>query len=198
MKNCTTCERLGRDCPKKLLLLPLDELIDWLQHLMTKYKITHEAMARLSGVPKGTVDRVIAKQSADCRYSTMHAMVRGLFNALGMSSSCADEDAAAVSRPDEAMQLRHALNASERDCQTLRERVEEFTSRHDFMRSQIAAKDAQIGEQGKTIQSQRRTIVLLVCVVIAMLLLIIGALVVDRLNPDVGYLWRSAASSIQQ
>jgi hypothetical protein len=189
MKNCTTCERLGKDCPKKLLLLPLDELIDWLQHLMGKHKITHETMARISGVPKGTIDRVMAKQSADCRYSTMHAMVRGLFGALGLSSDCAGEDAAAVARPDEVMQLRHDLDTSERERQALRERVEEFTARHDFMRSQIAAKDAQITEQGRTIQSQRRTIVLLVCVVIALLLLIISALVIDKTTPGVGFIW---------
>lgn len=202
-KKCTTCERLGRDCPKKLLLLPLEEMIDWLHYLMAQHKITHETMARISGVPKGTIDRVMAKQSADCRYSTMHAMVCGLFAHLGMSTACADDSNAANSAHTEELErrveeLQHALDDSERERQALQARVADFDEQRAFMRDQIAKKDARIDALSNIIRSNRAVIKVLSVLLCIAVLVIIGALVVDRLNPDLGYIWRSAASSISQ
>lgn len=201
--NCTTCERLGRDCPKKLLLLPLDELIDWLQHLMAQNKITHETMARISGVPKGTIDRIMAKQSADCRYSTMHALVCGLFDHLGMSATCANDIADTGAAHAEELErriadLQLALDASEKERQALQDRAADFDERRAFLREQIAKKDARIDALTNAVKGNRKVIKSLAILLCVAAIVIIGALVVDRLNPDVGYIWRAAASSIQQ
>ena len=150
MKNrCTNCDHFGRDCPKMLMLLPLDDLLDWCQHVMTANKITHEMLARLANTPKGTIDRVMARQSTDCRYSTIHAIVCALFEFLGISSACLNDVAAeAVVQTNDLqaqnVELRKALADAEKDVQGLRARVE------DLVDSRTVLKD--------TISSQRRAL----------------------------------------
>lgn len=148
-KECSNCDHFGRDCPKALMLLPLDDLLDWCQHVMTKNKITHEMLARMSKIPKGTVDRVMARQSPDCRYSTIHAIVCALFEFLGISTACLNDVAAeAVVKTDDLQaqntELRKALADAEKDVQTLRTRVEDITENRAMLKD--------------TISSQRRTI----------------------------------------
>lgn len=182
MKNkCSSCDHFGRDCPKVIMLLPLDDVLDWCQHVMTKNKITHDMLARLSKVPKGTVDRVMARQSPDCRYSTLHAIVCALFEFLGISTACLDDLAAeAVVKTDDLQaqntELRKALADAEKDVQTLRARVD------DFVESRAVLKD--------TISSQRRAIRVLAVLLGLAGVVIIGALVMDKLHPALGFIWR--------
>lgn len=172
MKNkCSSCDHFGRDCPKVIMLLPLDDLLDWCQHVMTKNKITHEMLARLSNTPKGTVDRVMARQSTDCRYSTIHAIVCALFEFLGISTACLNDVAAeAVVKTDDLQaqntELRKALADAEKDVQTLRTRVEDITENRAMLKD--------------TISSQRRTIQVL-AVLLGLSVLVILAL---------GFIWR--------
>lgn len=194
-KDCANCEHLGRDCPKKLMLLPLDELIDWCLHIMKQYRITHEGLAKLSGVPKGTIDRVLAKQSADCKYSTIHTIVCTLFECMGVSSVCLDDvTAEEVVRTDAlAMQnaeLQAALDSSEKERRALQSRVEDFVESRSLMKEQIVKKDASIDSLTTTINDQRRAIKFLAALLGGALLVIIAALLADKLNPNMGFFWR--------
>lgn len=172
MKNkCSSCDHFGRDCPKVIMLLPLDDLLDWCQHVMTKNKITHEMLARLAKTPKGTIDRIMARQSTDCRYSTIHAIVCALFEFLGISTACLNDVAAeAVVKTDDLQaqntELRKALTDAEKDVQTLRTRVEDITENRAMLKD--------------TISSQRRTIQVMA------VLLGLSVLVILTL----GFIWR--------
>lgn len=145
MKNeCSNCDHFGRDCPKALMLLPLDDLLDWCQHVMTKNKITHELLARMSNTPKGTVDRVMARQSTDCRYSTIHAIVCALFGFLGISTACLNDVAAeAVVKTDDLQaqntELRKALADAEKDVQALRSRVDDLVDSRGVLKDTISS-----------------------------------------------------------
>lgn len=194
-KDCKNCEHLGRDCPKKLMLLPLDELIDWCQYIMAKHKITHDLLARLSNTPKGTIDRVMAKHSADCRYSTIHAIVCALFEYLGISSVCLDEVAAeaaaqAYDISQKNDELQRALADSEKERQTLQARIEDLVENRDLMKRQIVKKDTQIDALDSTVRDQRRVIKTLAVLLSISVVTIIMALLVDKLNPNMGFFWR--------
>ena len=196
MVSCKNCERLGRDCPKKLILLPLDELIDWCVYIMTKHKITHEHLASISNTPKGTIDRIISKQSADCRYSTIHAIVCALLEYLGIPTICLDEVAAEVAaKADDIRQqnaeLQRALADSEKERQALQARVDEFAERRAFMKEQIAKKDARIDALAGTVAEWRRVVKVLATSLGMALLVIIASLVIDKLSPDLGFFWRT-------
>lgn len=195
-KDCSNCEHLGRDCPKKLMLLPLDELIDWCVYIMTKHKITHEMLARMSNTPKGTIDRIIAKQSADCRYSTIHAIVCALFEYLGISTVCLDEVAAeAAAHTDDTRQqnaeLQRALADSEKERQVLQARVDELVENRTLMREQIVKKDNRIDALAGTVSEWRRIVKVLAVLLGISVLSIIMALLVDKLNPNLGFFWRA-------
>ena len=179
--RCSNCDHFGRDCPKVLMLLPLDDLLDWCQHVMVKNKITHELMARLSNTPKGTIDRVLARQSPDCRYSTIHAIVCALFEFLGSSTACLNDVAveAVVQTNDlqaQNTELRKALADAEKDVQALRTRVEDLTESRGVLKD--------------TVSSQRRAIGALAVLLGLSVLVISVALVVDLLHSSVGFIWR--------
>lgn len=194
-KDCSNCDHLGRDCPKKLMLLSLDEIIDWCVYIMAKYKITHEKIAQLSKVPKGTVDRILSKQSEDCRYSTIHAIVCALFEYLGISSVCLDDvtSAAEIQADDmkrQNVELQHALDTSEKERQALQARVDELVDRREFMKEQIAKKDARIDALSGTVAEWRRVVKVLAVLLGISVLAIMAALVADKLNPNLGFIWR--------
>lgn len=196
-KDCSNCDHLGRDCPKKLMLLSLDEIIDWCQYVMDKNKLTHEFVARLANTPKGTIDRVMAKLSADCRYSTIHAIVCALFEYLGISAVCLDDVAAeaAVQADDikrQNAELQRALADSEKERQALQDRLAESAESLTFMKAQIAKKDDRIDRLSYTVGEWRRIVKLLASLLALAVLLIIGALVIDKLDPSVGFFWRGA------
>ena len=187
-KDCSHCDHLGRDCPKKLMLLPLDEIIDWCLYIMIRYKITHEKIAQLSHVPKGTIDRVLSKQSEDCRYSTIHAIVCALFEFLGISSACLDEVASeTVAQADEA---KHQMVDYEKECQGLRTQVEELVLQREFLGKQISKKDSIIDDQSVTIRDQRRLLKITTVLLGLSAAIIFFALLMDRLNPHLGFIWR--------
>lgn len=193
--KCSNCKHLGRDCPKLLLLLPLDDVIDWCLQIMTDYKITHEMLARLSNTPKGTIDRILAKQSADCRYSTVHAIVCALFEYLGLPVVCLNEVSAepAVQAGDlrlQATELQQALAASEKDRQALQDRIADFIESRTLMKEQLAKKDEHIDRLSNTIQYWRRVVKTLAILLGLAVLTIITALVIDRLIPGLGFIWR--------
>lgn len=195
-KDCSSCNHLGRDCPKKLILLSLDELIDWCQFIMTKYKITHELLARLSNTPKGTIDRIISKQSTDCRYSTIHAIVCALLEYLGIPLVCLDEveaqtEALTSDMARQNAELQIALADSEKERQALQARVDEFAERRAFMKEQIAKKDARIDALAGTVAEWRRVVKVLATSLGMALLVIIASLVIDKLSPDLGFFWRT-------
>lgn len=196
-KDCSNCDHLGRDCPKKLMLLPLDEIIDWCLFVMRKYKLTHEQIARLSNIPKGTIDRVMAKQTADCRYSTIHAIVCALFEYMGIASICLDEVVAEdVQQADELKRqnadLQHALADAEKERQALQTRIADLVESNTLMRSQIAKKDEQIDLLNNTASSWRSVVIKLAGLLGFAVLVIILAIVADKLNPDIGFIWRAA------
>ena len=148
-KDCSKCDHLGRDCPKLLMMLPLDELIDWCKYVMAKHKITHDLLAHLSNIPKGTIDRVMAKQAADCRYSTIHAMVVALFEFMGVASTCLDDVPAEVAAPKENLtaenaELRRALADAEKDAQDLRDRIGDLVENRTMLKEQLGKKDETI------------------------------------------------------
>lgn len=187
-KDCSNCEHLGRDCPKKLMLLSLDEIIDWCLYIMAKYKITHEKLAQLSRVPKGTIDRVLTKQSPDCRYSTIHALVCALFEFLGISAVCLDEATAEAAVQADGMKLQNAelqrsLTEAEKDRHALQERIADLVEHRTHMKEQITQKDT-------LIHDQRRSIKILAGLLGVAVVLIFVALVADRLNPNLGFIWR--------
>lgn len=193
-ENCANCEHLGRDCPKQMLYLTLDNLIDWCRSVMARLHITHDEVAHTSGVPKGTIDRVLSKQSADCKYATIHAIVCDLLSRLGVSSPCVDELLAADSAQTEALKAQNAellqkLQDLEHENHQLHERVDEFADRRDFLRGQVAIKDKQIGMLSRTIRGWRGAVMVLSVLVFLLLSLIIAALIVDKINPDVGFFW---------
>lgn len=192
-KDCSHCEHLGRDCPKTLILLPLDKLIDWCIYVMEEHRITHEHLAQMSGTPKGTIDRILAKLSMDCRYSTVRAIVCALLEHLGLSTLCLDEvmpEAPAEDLKQQNAELQRALADAEKDRRALETRVADFVESHAILRQQVEKKDDHIDRLSNTIRGWRRVVTILAGLLGLAVLVIIASLVVDKMNPNLGFFWR--------
>lgn len=68
--------------------------------------------------------------------------------------------------------------------------------RIDFLKEQISVKDAQIAQKEAAISQKERAIGGLVFTLISLLIIIIAALIVDRINPNLGYFWRGMSALI--
>lgn len=194
-EKCANCEHLGRDCPKQMLYLTLDNLIDWCRSVMTMLHITHDDVAKTSKVPKGTIDRVISKQSADCKYTTIHAIVCDLLTRLGVDAPCVDDLRVADSAQTGELKAQNAellqkLRDVEHENRLLRERVTDSETQRTFLRGQVATKDTQIGMLSRTIRGWRIVALVLGGLVFLLLAFIIALLIYDNLNPEVGFFWR--------
>lgn len=193
-KKCANCEHLGRDCPKQMLYLTLDNLIDWCRSATARLHLTHDDVAKTSGVPKGTIDRVLSRQSADCKYATIHAIVVDLLGRLGVESPCLDELLAADSAETEALMAQNAemerkLWDAERENRLLQKQVDSFASDREFLRSQVNTKDRQLGMLSRTLKGWRIAVISLGSLVFLLLSLVIVALLVDKVNPNIGFFW---------
>lgn len=185
--NCTHCEHLGKDCPKKLMLLPLAELISWCVHVLERCRLTHEDLARLSQVPKGTIDRVLAGQSADCKYSTIRAIVCALMAYIGSVPVCLEDVRLAEVEHDTTLTQR-ALTL-EREAQDLRGGVDALTQHKNLLVSELEQRTAYLQHALQTVKELRRAIWVMAVLLVLLIVILIAMLIVDRLDPTVGFFW---------
>lgn len=152
-----------------------EEVLDWCRQRKKYLRLTNEDIARKSGVPVGTIARLFAEHStlADYKHTTIQPLLAALNgNSLG-EPPCPTKE-----KPETVAQLREDY---QRKIDHLNAEIADFKEELSFKRQQLRA--AHTG----------RIIMTVLCIVL--LLVIIGALVVDALHPDLGYFWPDRLSA---
>lgn len=191
MKNCKECTHPGRDCIPYLMTVSQAELQEWCKHRKKVLHMSNEDIADRTFVPKGTVDRVFSPKDADYRFSTMQPIVCIL-------SGCSREELdceAAYQTPSEALLeqvkakdeiIRHLEEETKR--QDAHIRAMEASAQADMERAKKEEAES-IAYMKKKEKGHVKTIYTLAVLLAFTLLLIITALIIDRLNPDIGFFW---------
>ena len=210
---CLDCVHIGKNCDgPNFLAMSIERWCEWC-HLRKEYlDWTNAHVAELAGVSKISVDRVMSGNVKDLRISTMQSITKALVNGSWGQYPCAmadftDKEVVYQDNPEmvhECNRLKSALelitaehkaelNAAREDTE---KRLQYLKDQIAFKENQMAEKDKQIAEKDKRLaerydflKRKDKNIAILSAMLTISVLVIIAALVVDVMNPDMGFFW---------
>ena len=184
------CEQAGKKCKKFLVYLSTSELIEWCRMQKDALGMTNDMLAEKAKVPKGTIDRIFSPGFHDCKFTTIHPVIRVL---LGFSPDNIECDISSDDNYDEIIKQQS-------------ETIEMLEAKNDDLKNEIEKVKAENNERINYFKEQmqiahslsrgRRTVILVLAISLAFtLFFIIAALIIDKMNPDVGFLWINKISA---
>lgn len=177
-KDCITCKHAGKDCIPYIMTLSPAELNHWCRSRKKALHLSADDIARKTKVPKSTIERIFAKDT-DCRFSTLQPVVQLLSGCSPDDLDCQHEPAImeAAEKIAHQEEMIHRLEDENKRLFDDHLSTDEQNSRNqDFMQAQIRWKN-------------RVIIVLGVCLAVSVIL-IASAVIIDRADPELGYIWR--------
>lgn len=178
-KNCVFCPKLGVSCdgPNFVAMAP-SELIEWCKQRKKHVGMSREKLADASGIPKGTIDRLFAGKSPDFKYETIRPMLRVLVGGAWEERPCvilAEPQVVYRDNPETLNELERVRGEQQRKI--------------DYLIKENKFKDELLQDRAYEARRKNRYIAILVGTLAVCLLLIIGSLIIDRLNPSIGFFW---------
>lgn len=165
--ECLMCPKLGITCDgPNFVAMPARDLLEWCKQRKARLGLTNAKLSELSGVPKGTIDRLLAGEHSDFKFETVRPILKALVGGSFDGNPCPAPD----DKPNE-----HLADIIAQQKESIRLLEEEHTRMLDFFQGQHA--------------KNRKVILVLGILLMFTLLIIIAALVIDRLNPNIGFFW---------
>lgn len=166
-EKCLTCPLLGISCNgPNFFTASASNMLEWCKERKARLGLTNAKISDLSGVPKGTVDRLFAGEHTDVKFETIRPIVKCLVGGEFDVNTCIAPD---------MVQMEHQAEIIEQQQQALQNSAEEKARMIEFFENQLRIKT--------------KYIVVLGSAFAVTMLIIIAALIIDRLNPDKGFFW---------
>ena len=172
--ECLSCPKLGTHCDgPNFVAMTSKQLLEWCKERKKRLGLSNARLAELSGMPKGTIDRLFADIDCDFKYETVRPLVKALVGGDWSGNPCPN--------PDDHTEEK--LHEYEDENKKLREYVIEHEHqyhediadiRHDYM---------------DRIKGLRFAVIVLSILLGVTLAAIMTFLIVDLLNPDIGFFW---------
>lgn len=192
--ECVRCPKLGKECdgPKFVAMSP-QELVTWCKERKKHLGLTNAKLAELSGMPQGTIDSLLANTHPDFKFGTIRPILQVLVGGRWKDDPCADPTGTVDAEMKERIrqleaEIRHrdeTIRHYEDQIASMKTLITNTNTRHtnsqNFLREQIRGRNKAVAIL---------SVLLGIC-----LLVIIGALIVDRINPDKGFFWLDAVTS---
>lgn len=179
-EECLSCNKLGVSCDgPNFVAMNAHELLEWCKIRKHHLGLSNAKLADLSNMPKGTIDRLFAGEHTDFKYETMRPLVRALVGGKFDDNPCPApaEFARAEEIEQENIRLKEMIKNNEAEHhKAMGDLKAEHREDTIFLRSQI---------QGKNF-----AIVALAATLVVTFSAIIGFMIYDRINPEVGFFWR--------
>lgn len=94
-EKCLHCEKLGKGCNgPNFVDLSANEVLEWCKKRKAILKINNETISELSGVPKGTINRLFGGEKYDFYYETMRPVIKVLVGGKWQAPHCPKENKA--------------------------------------------------------------------------------------------------------
>ena len=197
--QCIDCGHIGKNCDgPNFLAMSTERWCEWC-HLRKEYLgWTNAKIAEISGVSKISVDRIMSSNVKDLRNTTMQAVTKALVNGTWGQYPCAmealsEKETVYVDNPVVVEQCKKLQNALDSQTAEHRKEIADLLAREqrqkEFLRDQIAEKDKLLAERYEFIKRKDRVTTLLGVLLAITLLIIITALIIDSLNPNIGFFW---------
>ena len=199
---CLNCANLGKRCDgPNFLAMTVERWCEWCRLRKDYLGWTNVKVSEVSGTSLVTVNRIMSGNVKDLRISTMQEVTKALINGTWGQYPCAmgENDAELLARCNELQNKVDSLSrAHEQDSST----HESDQRKVDFLREQIAFKEEQMRQKDKLLNERyhflkRKDFIIgiLAALLAVCVLLIITALVMDRLNNNIGFFWIGEALS---
>lgn len=179
--ECISCPKLGISCDgPNFVAMSAHNLLEWCKMRKTKLGLSNAKLADMSGMPKGTIDRLFTGEHLDFKYETIRPMLKALVGGAWGENPCADPQGQTDER------LEETVKRLEEEKKNLKEQVktimEEYHEEVAFLKEQV--RNEQAAAKGR----KKAIVILGTCLGITLTLIIV-ALIMDRLNPNIGFFW---------
>lgn len=206
--ECLLCQYLGHGCSgPNVSAMSLGRACEFFQLRRIQLGYSYQKLADLSGLSLITVKRILKGQVKDPGHLSMQALSNALTKdptgkypcALHLQNQEAERNLAADKATQEALDRKERehdliLAAERRQKEFLLEQVK-------FKEDQMVKKDSTIEKRDKEIEDlyefirrKNRIIANLVSLAATLAAIIIGALALDRSNPNIGFFWIDQAA----
>lgn len=175
--ECLSCPKLGTQCDgPNFVAMPSSELLEWCKERKKRLGLSNAKLSELSGVPQGTIDRLFADMHCDFKHETMRPLLKALVGGNWSGNPCPN--------PDDHMEERLHV------CEDENKRLREYMIEHEHhYREDIGDVRKEYHER---IKGLRFAVIALSIALSITLALVFSFLIIDFLNPDIGYLWLDA------
>lgn len=192
-KRCINCEHIGKTCSgANFLNMEMSAISEWCrlrkEYLhTTDIKWTNAYIADQAQISKVSVDRLLSGSADDIKLSTAARIMDVLKCGTASAYTCdtfpiSDDVSARLKRAEE---LETELEHLRRSTDYLKEQI-------SFKDDQLVTKDQQLSERYEFIKRKDRTILALGIFLFITVAIIITALIVDRLNRNIGFFWTAS------
>ena len=188
-EKCLTCKQLGTACDgPNLLLMDAVELGHWCDALRKlRPGATYDKTASETKVSKTAVYSFLNGAHADCRLETARPVARWLIGESCEGNPCGNvTNSEKAAYEEKIRQLENELSRREDRIQHLDDKIKQLQETNVSMTTLITNTNARFTKDKDFL---RKVITVLGVSLGFCLVVIIGALIIDRLNPDVGFLW---------
>lgn len=215
---CVICKARGVECSGANTSLPEPDRFAEIVKLIQEFDgITTDELCRRADIPKSTFSRNVTNATKDTSYDviTFRKLNQAIFNASpGQYKPCShpgflspdvrmmvemlhtktDEarrfhDEASFTRDKSEKELASVREEADKKISYLRDLVEKHEDRSADYLKRIDIKNEQLDKRDDVITKLRRGMFLTVTAVAVLSLVIAAALIVDLLNPNIGFFW---------
>lgn len=194
--RCIKCDRLGARCdgPNFTAMTP-DRIVEWMRLRKEWLGWTNSMLAEHSETPKGTIDRILAGGHADFKVSTIAPIIKALIGGSWGQFPCPDPEAA----PPDIRALLEVLESREKEIECIKATAQAAEEQHKKELERAEARHEReeryfidLADDLKAQVADYRGLVRKISAIAAILaLVVIAGLMVDRLNPSLGFIWRA-------
>lgn len=169
---CIACPKIGQICKgPNFFAMPLPEIIGWMIARKKHLGWTQERLSLESGVPAGTIARVLSGKITDVKFETLSPLLRAL-----TGSDCAE-----LPCPDPDDNLTEQLRAR---CRHLEQELADTKQLADRVHESHASSHAHLTGQTNNL---RKALSVMTALLIVVLFGIICVLLYDINHLDIGY-----------
>ena len=186
--KCATCPKLGNTCDgPRYVSMTAQELISWCAARKKHLGLSNQKIADMANMAKGTVDGIFAASHTDFKYETIRPIIRVLLGREWNEDPCDDLT------DGERSALEKKIQQLEKDVERLEDRNRDLVETNASLKMLVtntntrttADKDFLRGEMKR----KNKTIAILSVLLGITVSTIIAALIIDRINPEIGFFW---------
>lgn len=188
-EKCLNCNKIGISCDgPNFMAMGTSELIEWCNNRRKQLPgMTYDKIVELTGLSKGTVAGFFGGTHADYRIDTIRPILKLLVGGEWDDNPCADPTVS------ERASYEERIRQLEKEIEHRDDKLRELQQTKDSLQLLVANTNARTTADKDFLRSEmkrkNKTIAIMSTFLGICLLVIIGALVIDRINPEIGFFW---------